>query len=511
MSSAERFTIALLTSAFVALAAAFAVVVPMFENYDEQTHIDRVRYTSRHWFETVGPDLRRTHGAWAAEAAVGLTDAPGDAAWAGVDSERPEYLAFGDYPGGDTPQTDDCPGPCQNYQYNQPPAWYVLNAPIAKLVDGASFPVTVLVLRLLAVLLGAPVVALAWWTAKAIWPDDPSAAIAVAAVVAGFGPLAFTVSAANNDALMLTCVFASVALMAHILRSGVTAWRALALGLVVGVGLLTKVQLTIVAPLAGLAILVARQSHISRFDAACVFALPTIAGAGWWFDVYTGSGVLTPESSEIIAPPRPGPWSDALFPVYALQRLPMLLDRMWGIYGFPIVVVPVAWRVVLWIAVFAVAAGAVVTVKRFSPRWLVVLGVPVALALSVLWASFTTYRSNGEIRGLAPRYLYPGLALYAAAAVAPLRRFLAQSRVIAFVVVGTAVIGGAGSFIRAVHGLYGTRSTQLLLDRAAVVAPVKWPLLWLALLFVAWSAAIAAIAARWWLPEASSHSEDAPL
>ncbi len=532
---APKLILALLTAAFGLCGLAFAVGTPLFRNFDEQTHVDRVGVTARHPFDLPDSDLRRTFGAWAALDAVGLPDAAIDDSWPGVPAERPEYLPFRAYPGGNQPQESGCPGPCQNYQYGHPPAWYLLTAPVAALLDDRPFPATVLWLRVLDVLLVLPVVPLTWYTARQVWPGATRRPLAAAGLVALFGPLAFTAAGVNNDALVLVLGAAVLALMARILRVGARPRLALWLGVLVAAGLLTKVQFVPVAPFAGLAVLVAptprsgvpggRRANLSdariekgpgfgtrnRVGAALAFGLPALVGALWWLRNLMGDGVLSPSESEILAPARAGPWQDATFLGYVLDQLALFGGRFWGLYGFPLVTVAEPWRTGLNVAVVAVVAAWLACRRWGRPtaqglRWLVLAAVPLALFVAVAWASFDVYRTNGEERGLAPRYVYlalPALAVGLIGALSTIgsRVGLAaagdrtRGRLLALGLAAVAVVGSAGSFVVAMRGRYQTTSLAELADRAAAVAPVADPVGLLAALGACWLVAVAAAVA----------------
>ncbi len=515
---APKVILILLTAAFGLCGLAFAVGTPLFRNFDEQTHVDRARYTARHPFEIPGSELRRTFGAWAALDAVGLPDGTIDDAWPDVPNVRPDYLPFDAYPGGDAPQRSGCPGPCQNYQYGHPPAWYLMMAPVTAVLEGRPFPETVLWLRALDVALVLPVVPLTWYTARQVWPGATRRPLAAAGLVALFGPLAFTAAGVNNDALVLVLGAAVIAVMARVLRVGARPRPAILLGTLVAAGLLTKVQFVPVAPLAGLAVLVAptagHHPGRARTWAALGFGLPALIGALWWVRNLLSDGVLSPRESEILAPARAGPWQDATFGGYVLDQLPLFGGRFWGLYGFPLVSAPEPWRIVLSTAVIAVVAAWLACRRWRRPtasglRLLALAAVPLALFGAVAWASFDVHRTNGEVRGLAPRYVYLALPVLAVALVGALRTVAARlrvapagakapSRLLALGLVAVAAVGSVGSFAVAMRGRYQTSSLSEALERAGVVSPVADPGPVLGAISAAWLAAVLVVVGLSW-------------
>lgn len=486
-----------LTAAFFLSGVAFAVGTPIFQNPDEPPHVDLVHHYAHDPTDLAGPELRQRRGTREAFDAVGLPEKADDADFERLPEQRPDYLPFDSYPAGAEPATDQCPVSCQNYQYGHPPAWYYLSAPIALALDGQPFPATVLWLRLFNVLLVAPMVGLTWWTARQIWPRSTGRPLAAAIVMAAAGPVVATAAAANNDALVLMLITATVALMARILRAGTQPRLALLLGLLVGAGLLTKAQFLAVAPVALLAMLVAPSAG-PRWRALVGFAVPVGLGGVWWLENLIRDGSLTRAGSEILVPAHPGPWESASFAGYALNRVPLLMDRIWGSYGWLAVDVPPGWRRVLTIGTLALAAGWLACRQwgwptRAGLRWLVLATVPLMLVLAVFYASFEVHRSNGEVRGVQGRYVYGAasvLAVGVAAASGAIKQRVARrartSPLLAAAALASFTLGTIASFALAMRGLYATKSLTVLLDRAAIVAPVAEIELWLGLVTVAW-------------------------
>lgn len=498
----EALVVALLTAVFALTGVAFALLVPMFGNFDEQTHVDRARYTARQPFDDVGPDLRRTYGSWEALAAVDAAraDPPEDPA-----AYRGTYLPFGDYPQGNEQQHRDCPGVCQNIQYGHPPIWYLLTAPVTAVVEHRPFPWSVLALRVVDVALVTPIVALTWLTAREVWPAHRHRRrrLGAAALVALMAPLAYTASGVNNDALLLLTAGMATWLATRTLCRGATLRRAALLGLVVSIGLLTKVQMVLMAPAFGLAVLVApAPDRRERLRVAATFGGAALPGALWWLAVVLDDNPLAREGSELLSAPVPGPWSDEPYVTYALDKLPILLRRFWGLFDSPITEMPAVLTTLLTLLAAAVVVGwlAFRSWERPSPRqlrWLVLAAVPAGLAAGVLQASVSAYRRNGELRALAPRYLYPALPVLAVGAVAAVALIAGRNgwrppkpALPAVLVAGA--VGVAVTVHRGASSAYDTGSWGEILDRARAVSPVGRPAIALGLVLLAWLAALVA-------------------
>lgn len=137
------------------------------------------------------------------------------------------------------------------YEAHQPPLYYLLGAAVYRFTGGS-----LLALRLLSVALGAAFVALIYALARLLLPEPPEVALAAAAFTA-FLPMHVAMAAAvNNDALAEVLLAAILFLSArYVMRSLLgpqppTARDALAIGLLLGLALITKVSTYVAVPVA---------------------------------------------------------------------------------------------------------------------------------------------------------------------------------------------------------------------------------------------------------------------
>lgn len=499
--SPTAIAVGLLTLLFVHTGLVFAVATPMFQNPDEPTQIDMARHYAAHPTQFAGPSLRQTDGLRGAVAATGLPDAAPD--FDKIPSERPHFLPFTSYRGGNVPARTDCPVTCQNYQYGHPPAWYLLVSPVAWITESRSFDRMVIALRALNVLLVSVVVWCTWYIARQVWPARPKRALFAAAVTVAFAPLAASAAAANNDALVFALMAGTLASIAGVLRRGARAPDAVLLGVLVGAGLLTKGQFLAMAPLALLALLVAPVRE-TRWRTITLFLVPAAIGAAWWARVFLDTHSLTPRGSELVGPPRSGPWESAGFVSYLFDRWSLFTDRFGGLYGCcAAVLLSSTWRTVLELAVVALVIGWLVLRRWRKPdlaglRLLVLGAAPVLLFLAVVVSSFETFRRNGEIRGMWPRYVYgsvPVLAVGVTAAVATIGERLRRVPPWVMSVVVVVMVGSGAfiSYVEAMRGMYTTSSIGEMIDRAGVVGPVAHPARWLVAIALAWVVTLAAV------------------
>ena len=137
------------------------------------------------------------------------------------------------------------------YEFHQPPLYYLLAVPLFSLSGGS-----LLALRLGSVVLGAGVVTLAWGIARTIFPQRPSIFYGTAAFVA-FTPMHVAILASvNNDALAELILAALLFLLTRrvmVPRSG-TSRGDIALGVLLGLGLITKTTVYIAIPLTAVAL-----------------------------------------------------------------------------------------------------------------------------------------------------------------------------------------------------------------------------------------------------------------
>lgn len=134
------------------------------------------------------------------------------------------------------------------YEDWQPPLYYLLTAPIFIVTKGA-----LLALRLFSVLLGAGVVILAFLIVRAILPAQPSLALATAAFVAFVPQHVAMMAGVNNDSL-------AELLLAAVVWKASGRWKVegvkwALVGILVGLGLVTKLSFYIAIPLVAWAII----------------------------------------------------------------------------------------------------------------------------------------------------------------------------------------------------------------------------------------------------------------
>jgi hypothetical protein len=520
-----RAHLALLTLAFVVTGAAFAIIAPLFQAPDEPPHVDMVRHYAEHPFTLADKDLQIRNGVQEAVDQTGI-DQGGTIDWASprIPAERPTYPSFDDQPNAGAPATS-CPvgtrGPdgwtsCQNYHYGHPPTFYEIMAIPDRALHGFGFPTELLVLRLLCLLLVAPIVPLTYYAARQVWPSSTALPLGAATLVALFAPLAAAAGAVNNDSMMLLCAGLYVAACARLLRRP-SPGAAIAVGLATGAGLLIKSNFQALAGAGGLVVLVALTAIPRRDWVRTVvgFAVPAVVGSAFWLSNLVRFHTIGQPGGEILRARTPGTHSDATFVGYSLRHVWDVIGRFWGLYGQSAVETPSFWRDALSSCAGALlVAGLLASCHRWAAdrrapgdkhasggwRMWALAVVPAVLLGGVLLSSFQVYAKNGQVRGLLGRYLYAGLPVFAIAAVGALasvaalvrRRWTWPAGAVSAAGTGVAAVVCAAMVRRAIHGFYGTRSPSEWLDRMGRVSALGRPGPALVVLAVVWVAAVVA-------------------
>jgi 4-amino-4-deoxy-L-arabinose transferase-like glycosyltransferase len=239
----------LIVAAYLLIGGLYAVYTPSWQAPDEPAHYNYVRYLAEN-------------------------------------SHFP-VLRYGDYPHAYLEQIKSARFPADmpvdpiRYEFWQPPLYYMLATPIYRLFDGWLVP-----LRLLSVVLGAGVVAMAYRIALAIRPGDTALALGTSAFVA-FVPMHVTMMASvNNDALaelLLTLVMLRLIRLADESAGRDKALSHLSYlfvtGLLLGLGLVTKATVYVAIPLALVALVLSerRLAPLARRSLALLGPALTLA------------------------------------------------------------------------------------------------------------------------------------------------------------------------------------------------------------------------------------------
>ena len=358
MRRTEYVLLGLLLIAYVTLGVLFAVRTPVWQAPDEPAHYNYVRQLADGEWPVIEP------GDWDQAYLSEVVGAEFDPA----------------YPVGGL-----------TYEDWQPPLYYLLQAPVYRLTGGS-----LTAMRLVSVLLGAGVVALAYVVGRVVFDDDIPTALAVAAFVAFLPQHLAILGSVNNDSLAELIIAAILALL-------VWPWpetalpqsppkgrrsergRLVALGLLLGAGFLTKGTVYIMAPVVGVFLLARYWSRPGRLadrsrlwqpvrPLLLVFIPALLLGLLWWgrnVAVYGGLDVIGKAAHDavVVGQPRTAEWLAQYGLGGTLGRfLRTTFTSFWGQFGWMAAPLP-SWIVAMLgvVTVVAIVGLGMVLVDRRRP------------------------------------------------------------------------------------------------------------------------------------------------
>jgi 4-amino-4-deoxy-L-arabinose transferase-like glycosyltransferase len=326
---------------------------------------------------------------------------------------------------------------------NNPPLFYALQAVPYELASGGSLLDRMFAMRLLSVLLSALTVLCVFLFLRETFPRSPWAWTTGALAVA-FQPLfGFISTGVNNDSGLFLASAFLFWMLARSLRQGLTRRRGVAIGLAIGLGLVTKLTFVAFVPAAGLALLALalrgkpgrrRVAIESLGIAAAVAAVPVIVYLGlnelWDRQVFGAlagteavqfdgrAGSIREELSYIwqLYLPRL-PFQADMFAGEALRTVWLngLIGRFgWLDYGFETWVYDLGFGIAIAIAVLA-AVGTLRALPTLRARWveIAVYGLAVAGLAVIIGHPGYSSRIGAPYPFEQARYLLPLLPLYA--------------------------------------------------------------------------------------------------
>lgn len=263
------------------------------------------------------------------------------------------------------------------YEDWQPPLYYLLLTPVFRLTHGS-----LLALRLASLLLGGGVVLLAYAVARELWPAQRWIAWTTAVFVAFLPQHLHIMASVNNDALAELLIAALLLALLRWTRMPLAGWQKpaerrylLVIGLLLGLGLLTKLTVYLMLPVAGAALL---WRVWGRWDdlfpaGVLLFAPALLLGATLWgrnLLVYSGFDPLAMAAHDavVVGQPRTAEWV-ALFGLSETvsRFLRTTFISFWGQFGWMAVPLLAFFRPLLLLSVLA-AAGLLLAVVRGAPK-----------------------------------------------------------------------------------------------------------------------------------------------
>lgn len=318
-----------------------------------------------------------------------------------------------------------------------PPLYYAVDAGILWLLpghDGWRWDVTVGALRLLSVLMVAPLPLLAWAGAHRL-TGSAAAGTAASVVPLAVPQLTHIGSAVNNDNLLALLGGLVTVAAVHVLRGDRSLPTAAWTGVLTGAALLTKALALVLVPMVAAAYLLpwwrARRAGAGDAPAraplrplALAGVLAVLAGGWWWAVNVVRYGAVQPKVPGFPPGKYIGPHNE-VFLKYLFQGM---TGRWWGSLGWYEVNLP--WRLVAVCTALLIGSFAVALV-RCDAWWrraalLLMLWPTLALFGAVGLEAASYFHRTGRISGLSGRYLFAGVVgiavvLGAAVALLPAR------------------------------------------------------------------------------------------
>lgn len=229
------------------------------------------------------------------------------------------------------------------YEDWQPPLYYLLQTPIFLLANGS-----LTALRFVSLILGAGVVVLAYAIARLLLPQQEWVAWSTAVLVAFIPQHLHMLASANNDALAELLIAANLLLLLKWTQQPDATRRLWWLGLLLGLGFLTKGTVYLMAPVIAVALVWQGWRHWGQIarNGLRVSAPAFLLGALWWgrnMAVYGGLDVLgkTRHDAVVVGQIRTAEWITQYGWGGMVSRfLQTTFNSFWGQFGWMAVPMP---------------------------------------------------------------------------------------------------------------------------------------------------------------------------
>ncbi|MCM3886856.1 glycosyltransferase family 39 protein [Frankia sp. R82] len=420
----------IITLLFTAMLASWSVLVPQYHAPDEPNHVDAVMrlVEGRGWPHPGHVTVTRGGVGAIMVAPYGLDNAPRDLSAGPFTADEAEPREY--RPSWRT--LERTPAPVGGIQQivQHPPLYYWVNAVVLKAIPGGGdhlrWDEIIGILRLVSVLMIAPLPLLAWAGAHRLSDGNPIAGICAALMPLAIPQLTHIGSSVNNDNLLvLTGGLATVAVV-YVLRGDTSLRTAAYTGAFIGLALMTKSLAIVLVPMAALAYLVAwlrarRDADVGTGTGtglsvpwrqiALGGAIMVVLGGWWWIVNVVRWGTFQPET-----PGFPlGQYLGDDWGAYTELLVNGTILRWWGSIGWfevNLATVPVRIGSGVVIVLFALA---LVRARTWRARvdLLVLLWVTWGLFALMAVQSAKNFDRQFHVSGISGRYLYAGLAALA--------------------------------------------------------------------------------------------------
>jgi 4-amino-4-deoxy-L-arabinose transferase-like glycosyltransferase len=298
------------------------------------------------------------------------------------------------------------------YEDWQPPLYYLLLTPVFRLTEGS-----LLLLRLASLLIGATTIWVTYHAASELWPRHEWLALTATAFTAFLPQHVAGLATLNNDTLAGLIITTILWLLLRGARTPARASPQWALiGVLLGLGFLTKATVYLMAPVVLLAIWWHYRGRSSAFWRAAVkVGLPSILlGLLWWVRnlyVYGGLDILGKAAHDrvVVGQLRTADWIAQEGLGSALRQFAVTtFQSFWGQFGWMGVVMD-RW-VYAALALFSLVVVTGLVLAWLRRRWNDARRQQAALLVATAFASLIVYLGyNLTFVQAQGRYLFPAL------------------------------------------------------------------------------------------------------
>jgi 4-amino-4-deoxy-L-arabinose transferase-like glycosyltransferase len=284
-----------ISAAYLALLVCYSLLYPVYLGFDEPQHVDMVIALRHHPFDWPGPGERGLSAAMSRSQGIVYGRARPRLTGSYLASEippRPDrktIQALGDNTQSPLPPPDSplsAPGGFPNQMVQHPPLYYAIGAATLDLLpysESLAYDQVVSILRLLSVLMIAPLPLLAWATTKRLVGTGPIAT-AAAALPLAVPALARGAGNVQNDNLLVLAVAVLTYFLVRVMTGDLSRRTAVGAGLAMTFALLSKGTALPLIPLLPLAYAIAwwRERGPIPWRPALVAGLLSGIGMLWW-------------------------------------------------------------------------------------------------------------------------------------------------------------------------------------------------------------------------------------
>lgn len=310
------------------------------------------------------------------------------------------------------------------------PLYYMLGAAVYRLAYGADVLGRVFAVRLFSVTLTVLMVLVSYFLVAEVLPGQRDAALTVAALVSFQPMLSFVGSVVNNDILLNLIATAAIWALVRMWRHGVTGRRAIALGMALGLGMLTKPLIAGLAlPVAGVFVREWWQQRGERRRVVLLGFLALVVAlaiCGWWqvrsFDLNDGELYMNEvkKGYRVITEPffdyRGQPWQHAVD--YYASIVGGVWSSYWAAFGWlDTPATPAYYRIIDAVTLLSLVGLVVYLLRAVRRRAWREMGMTLLLIVITLSPvvmmhiyDYTYWIEYGVGRGLQGRYFFGQMA-----------------------------------------------------------------------------------------------------